>query len=76
MDGGSEDVQKFLSQAYDCNEKDCIFLAICDGDFYKRRDSRTDDKTRIERLERLTNNKTIFVKTIDDLGSFLKGLVN
>lgn len=40
-----------------------------------KRDSKTDDKTRLERLERLTNNKTIFVKTIDDLGSFLRNLL-
>jgi hypothetical protein len=74
QDNQYEDVQKFIKNAVDCNEENCILLAICDGDYYKRRDSKTDDETKIKRLERLTDNKTVFVKTIDDLALFLKNL--
>lgn len=75
QDNQYEDVQKFIKNAVDCNEENCVLLAICDGDYYKRRDSKTDDETKLKRLERLTDNKTVFVKTIDELNLFLKNLV-
>ncbi|WP_158640128.1 hypothetical protein [Brachyspira aalborgi] len=46
-------------------------MAICDGDYYKRKDSKTGDITKIERLKKLTDNKTVFVITIDELKTFL-----
>ena len=75
QDNQYEDVQKFIKNAVDCNEKNCVFLAICDGDYYQRKDSQTGDETKLKRLERLTDNKTVFVKTIDELNLFLKNLV-
>jgi hypothetical protein len=77
INGGGQDSQydeiyKFLKNTLDCNEKNCIVLAICDGEYYQRKDSKTGDATKLKRLERLTNNKTVFVKTIEELDSFLK----
>ena len=60
-----------MYHARDCNEKNTIFLAICDGSYYLQRDSKTGDETKIKRLQRLTDNRTSFVLTIDKLQDFL-----
>jgi hypothetical protein len=75
ISGGSQDnqykdIQEFLDNAIDCNEKNSIFIAICDGNYYLKRDASTNDETKIKRLERKTNNKTTFVKTIETLYEF------
>ena len=80
MNGGAQDnqykdIQDFLNHSRDCNEKNTIFLAICDGDYYLQKDSKTGDETRIKRLQRLTDNKTSFVLKIQELSSFLKDLI-
>jgi hypothetical protein len=54
--------------------EDTIFLAICDGDYYLQKDSKTSDETKIKRLERLTDGKTSFALKIDDLKGFLEKL--
>jgi hypothetical protein len=66
------DMQSFLKNTRDCNIKNTIFLAICDGRYYKQKDSKTGDETKIKRLQRLTDNKTSFVLTINELMDFLK----
>ncbi|MCL2040158.1 MAG: hypothetical protein FWG85_06990 [Bacteroidetes bacterium] len=66
------DIQNFLKNARDNNSKDTIFLAICDGKYYQKKDSQTNDETKILRLKRLTDNKTSFVLTINELMDFLK----
>lgn len=76
-DGGAqdnqyEDIQKYIKHTADCNEKNTVFLAICDGDFYLKKDSKTGDKTRLDRLSRLTNNKTSFVLNINQIKEFLE----
>ena len=81
MNGGAQDnqykdIQDFLRHARDCNSKNTIFLAICDGDYYLKKDSTTGDETRIERLKRLTNDKTSFVLNINELKEFLKKFIN
>ena len=77
MNGGAQDnqykdIQDFLNHSRDCNEKNTIFLAICDGDYYLQKDSKTGDETKIKRLERLTDRKTSFALKIDDLKDFLE----
>ena len=54
------------------NEKNTIFLAICDGDYYLQKDSKTGDETKIKRLQRLTDGKTSFVLNIQELSGFLR----
>ena len=76
-EGGSQDnqykdIQNFLKNTRDCNLKNTLFLAICDGEYYLRKDSKTGDNTRLERLARLTDNKTCFVITIEQLEEFIK----
>lgn len=76
MNGGAQDnqykdIQDFLNHSRDCNEKNTIFLAICDGDYYLQKDSKTGDETKIKRLQRLTDNKTSFVLNINELKEFL-----
>ena len=79
MNGGAQDnqykdIQDFLHHARDCNQKNVLFLAICDGDYYLQKDSKTNDNTKIERLKRLTDGRTSFVLTINELRSFLQQL--
>lgn len=79
MSGGAQDnqykdIQDFLNHCRDCNEKNTIFLAICDGDYYLQKDSKTGDETRIKRLQRLTDSKTSFVLSINELSAFLGNL--
>jgi len=74
QDNQYKDIQDFLNHARDCNERNVIFLAICDGDYYLQKDSKTDDETKIKRLQRLTDNKTSFVLRINELNSFLNNL--
>lgn len=71
QDNQYKDVQEFLKNTRDCNEKDIIFVAICDGEYYLGKDSSTGHVTKIERLERLTDGKTSFVTTINKLEEFL-----
>lgn len=71
QDNQYKDVQDFLRHSRDCNEKNVIFVAICDGDYYLKKDAATGDGTKLARLERLTDGKTSFVRTIDDLEDFL-----
>jgi hypothetical protein len=66
------DIQNFIRNTRDSNEKNTIFFAICDGEYYQKRDSATGDSSKIERLRRLTDNKTSFVLTIDELVDFLE----
>jgi hypothetical protein len=61
----------FLSNSEICRNENTIFLAICDGDYYLQKDSKTGDETKIKRLERLTDRKTSFALKIDDLKDFL-----
>lgn len=72
QDNQYEDVQKFLHNTRDCNIKNTIFLAICDGEYYLAKDSKTGDETKIQRLQRLTDNKTSFVMQINELKDFLQ----
>ena len=72
QDNQYEDIQNFLRHARDCNIKNAIFLAICDGDYYLTKDSKTGDETKIERLKRLTDGRTSFVLQIDELNEFLQ----
>ena len=77
MNGGAQDnqykdIQDFLHHSRDCNEKNTIFLAICDGDYYLQKDSKTGDETKIKRLQRLTDGKTSFVLNIQELPAFLR----
>lgn len=76
ISGGSQDnqyndVQTFLKNARDCNDENVIFLAICDGDYYLKKDSSTGDATKIKRLQRLTDRQTAFVVNINNIKSFL-----
>ena len=50
----------------DVAEKNTIFLAICDGDYYLQKNSKTGDETKIKRLQRLTDGKTSFVLNIQE----------
>lgn len=72
QDNQYKDLQHFLKNACDCNEKNTIFIAISDGEYYQRKDSKTKDPSRIERLKRLTDNKTVFVITINELEHLLE----
>lgn len=74
QDNQYKDVQEFLKNSRDNNSKDTKFIAICDGDYYQHKDTKSGDNTRIERLERLTDNKKVFVTDIDGLASVLKNL--
>lgn len=72
QDNQYKDVQDFLNHSRDCNEEKTIFLAICDGDYYLQKDSQTGDKTKIKRLQRLTDSKTSFVLNINEIKNFLE----
>ena len=72
QDNQYKDIQEFLKNSRDTSLKNTIFLAICDGDYYKQKDSKTGDITKIERLKKLTDSKTVFVITIDELKTFLR----
>ena len=72
QDNQYSDMQNFLKNTRDCNLKNTVFLAICDGKYYQAKDSKTGDNTKIERLKRLTDNKTSFVLTVNELNDFLK----
>lgn len=72
QDNQYKDVQEFLREARDSTLANTIFLAICDGDFYKHKDSKTGDESKLKRLQRLTDNRTTFAISIDELGEFLK----
>ena len=74
QDNQYKDVQEFLKNSRDNNSKYTKFIAICDGDYYQHKDTKSGDNTRIERLERLTDNKKVFVTNIDGLASVLKKL--
>lgn len=81
MNGGAQDnqykdIQDFLNHVRDCNEKNTIFLAICDGDYYLQKDTKTGDDTKIKRLQRLTDNKTSFVLNINKLNDFLISFID
>ena len=71
-----EDIQDFLNHSRDCNEKNTIFLAICDGNYYLQKDSKTGDESKIKRLQRLTDNKTSFVLNINELVELLKNIIS
>lgn len=71
QDNQYKDIQDFPNHARDCHEKNTIFLAICDGDYYLQKDSKTGGKTKIKRLQRLTDNETFFVLNINELEKFL-----
>jgi len=78
--GGSQDnqyidIQNFLKQARDNNYGKCVFLAICDGKYYLKKDSQTNSETKIERLKKLTCQNS-FVLTIEELEEFLKPYVS
>jgi hypothetical protein len=75
QDNQYKDIQDFLHHSRDCNEKNTIFLAICDGDYYLKKDSKTGDATKIDRLKRLTDNKTSFVLSIEALKLFLEKFI-
>jgi hypothetical protein len=64
-------VINFLSNSEICRNENTIFLAICDGDYYLQKVSKTGDEAKIKRLERLTDRKTSFALKIDDLKDFL-----
>jgi len=66
------DIQNYLKNTRDNNNKNTVFLAICDSKYYQQKDSKTGDETKIIRLQRLTDNKTSFVLTINELHNFLK----
>jgi len=81
MNGGAQDnqykdIQDFLNHSRDCNEKNTIFLAICDGNYYLQKDSKTGDESKIKRLQRLTDNKTSFVLNINELVELLKNIIS
>ena len=69
-------MQKFLHNTRDCNIKNTIFLAICDGNYYLQKDSKTGDESKIKRLQRLTDNKTSFVLNINELVELLKNIIS
>lgn len=71
QDNQYRDVQDFLKHTRDSNYEKTIFIAICDGNYYLKKDSSTKDETKILRLKRLTDNKTSFVMTINELEKFL-----
>lgn len=74
QDNQYKDVQAFLNNSRYNNLKDTKFIAICDGDYYQNKNSKSGDDTRIEQLQRLTDNKNVFVTDIDGLDSVLKNL--
>ncbi|WP_299245260.1 hypothetical protein [uncultured Brachyspira sp.] len=72
QDNQYQDVQNFLNDSRDNNLKDTYIIAICDGNYFKSKDNKTGDETKLKRLERLTNHKNTFVIDIERLGSILK----
>lgn len=74
QDNQYKDIQEFLNDSRDNNLKNTIFIAICDGNYYKNKDNKTGDKTKLERLKRLSNNKNTFVTDIEGLKDILKKL--
>ena len=75
QDNQYHDIQAFLNHARDCNDANVIFLAICDGDYYLQKDSKTGDETKLKRLERLTDGKRVFALNTNQLSQFLKSLI-
>lgn len=74
-DGGAQDnqyidVQTFLKNAFNNDDKNTYFLAICDGDYYLHKDTQTNCRTRIERLNKICG-KTSFAMQINELKEFL-----
>ena len=74
-DGGAQDnqyidVQTFLKNAFNNDDKNTYFLAICDGEYYLHKDTQTNCKTRIERLNKMCG-KTSFAMQINELKEFL-----
>ena len=75
QDNQYKDIEDFLHHSRDCNEKNTIFLAICDGDYYLKKDSQTGDATKLDKLKSLTHNKTSFVLSIEELELFLEKFI-
>ncbi|MDR1008779.1 MAG: hypothetical protein LBL52_00825 [Rickettsiales bacterium] len=67
------DVQNFLKNAFDNNQKDAKFVAICDGDYYLGKDASTGYESKLERLRNLTGNNS-FAFTINQIPEFLATL--
>lgn len=72
QDNQYKDVQEFLREARDSTLANTVFLAICDGEYYQHKDSKTGDEARLKRLQRLTDRRSVFAINIDGLGEFLK----
>lgn len=66
-----KDVQIFLEQAIPSTLKNTYFLAICDGNFYDKKDTITNT-SRIERLKNMANNKNVFAMKLSELKDWLE----
>lgn len=79
--GGSQDNQfndlkSFMEHAYKNNEKDILFFAICDGNYYQQID-RTTNKSKIEELNSsFYKENKVKATTINDLFEILDFLID
>ena len=67
------DLKTFIEEANKCNAENTVFIAIADGEFYKRNNGKAG-RTRIKNLKHLANTKNVFACAIEELESLLKNL--
>jgi len=66
-----KDIQIFIKQAIPSTLKNTFFMAICDGNFYDKKDTITNT-SRIERLKNMVNNKNVFAMKLSELKNWLE----
>jgi len=66
-----KDIQIFIKQAIPSTLKNTYFLAICDGNFYDKKDTITNT-SRMERLKNMVNNKNVFAMRLSELKNWLE----
>lgn len=64
QDNQYADMQQFIREARDSTLKDTIFIAIADGEYY--------NKSRIDNLKSLANERNVFAIPIEELPALLK----
>jgi hypothetical protein len=68
--GSTNDVIKFINHASLYARTDCLFFAICDGDYYLKKYKGYD--TRIEYLNKTICKNNCYSLTINELEDFIR----
>ena len=73
QDNQYEDLKEFIREANFSDLSDTFFVAIADGDYYKMKDS-SAGITKLEYLNKISNQKNVFAMLISELEDWLAQL--